>query len=158
MEVQAEDERGHGEDGEDAVVEGKDAKDAAGVELAEEAGIGERVVEDSGDEETGEDEEKIDAGGAKGEGIVDKALEGGVRGAGKEMRTGDAEDREATDTVECGKMARVGASLRYAMAVAAGLHFFSMVAARKGRMNSLGRGKIRCRQLISLDPWALKPF
>jgi hypothetical protein len=136
MEVEAKEECGKGEGGEDAVVQGEDAEDAAGVELAEEAGIGERVVEDTGDQETGEDEEEIDAGGAKGEGIPDEGLEGGVRSGGKEMGAGDAEDREATDTVECGEMACVGASLRYAMAVAAGLHSSSMVAARKRMISS----------------------
>jgi hypothetical protein len=53
---------------------------------------------------------------------VDIVFECGVGGAGKEMRASNAQDREATDTVERGKMARVGASLRYAMAVAAVLH------------------------------------
>jgi hypothetical protein len=158
MEVEAEDEGGQGEGGEDAVVQGEDSKDAAGVELTKEAGIWERVVEDTGDEETGEDEEEIDAAGAKSEGFVDEGFERGVGGGGKEVRTSDAEDREATDAVECGKMARVGACLRYAMAVAAGLHSFSMVAARTRRMNSRSGGKTRCGQLISLDPWALEPF
>jgi hypothetical protein len=48
MKVEAEDEGGDRENGENAVVEREDAEDAAGVELAEEAGIGKRVVEDSG--------------------------------------------------------------------------------------------------------------
>jgi hypothetical protein len=57
--------------------------------------------------------------------------------AGK-MRAGDTEDRKATDTVECGKMSRIGTCLGYALADAAGLHFFSMVAAREGQ-HSLGQ-------------------
>ena len=111
MEVEAEEERGKGEGGEDAVVQGEDAEYAAGVELAEVAGIGERVVENTGDQETGEGEEEIDAAGAKGEGIPDEDFEGGVRGGGEEMGAGDAEDREATDTVEGRKVTRIRASL-----------------------------------------------
>jgi hypothetical protein len=56
-----------------------------------------------------------------------------VGGAGKEVRASDAQDREATDTVECGKVTRIRASLRCALAVVAGLHPFSMVAATAGR-------------------------
>jgi hypothetical protein len=111
MEVEAADESGDGVEGENSIVEGKDTQDTAGVELAEEVGIGERVVEDTGDEETGEDEEEIDAAGAEGEGFVDEGFKRGVGAGGEQVGSGNAEDSEATDTVERGKMARVGASL-----------------------------------------------
>jgi hypothetical protein len=47
------------------------------------------------------------------------------------MGAGDAEDGEATDTVERGQVARIGASLRNAPAIIAGVHSVSMVAAKK---------------------------
>ena len=61
---------------------------------------------------------------------MDEDFEGRVGIAGEDMGAGDAEDREATNAVECGKVARIGASLRYTLAVAADLHSSSMVAAR----------------------------
>ena len=83
MEVEAEGEGGQGKHGEDTVVEGEDSQGSACVELAEEAGTGKGIVEDSRDEEAGEDEEEVDADCTKGKRIVDDRFEGRM-GAGRE--------------------------------------------------------------------------
>ena len=61
---------------------------------------------------------------------MDQGFKGRVGGAGEDVGASDAEDRESTDTVKSGKVPRVGASFRYPVAAGAGLHSFSMVAAR----------------------------
>jgi hypothetical protein len=124
VKVEAEEEGGNGIERENAIVEGKDAKGTARVELAEEAGIGKRVVEDSCNEEAGEDEKEVHATGAEGEDLVAEGLEGGVRVGGEEVGAGDAEDSETADAVERRKMPRVGTSLGYDLALVGGVHLF----------------------------------
>lgn len=51
VEVKAKDQGGDGEGCDDSVIEGEDAEDSAGVELAEEGGVGEPIGGDSGEEE-----------------------------------------------------------------------------------------------------------
>ena len=92
------------EDEEDGVVEGKDAQAAAGIELAEVARVAERVVKDAGDEEAGEDEEKINAMCAKGGGSVKGLAPGAGRCSEEEVGGDNADDSEATQPIECGEM------------------------------------------------------
>jgi hypothetical protein len=124
VKVEAEKESGDGEDRKDSIVEGKDAQGTASVELAEESGIGERVVEDSRNQEAGEDEKEVHATGTEGEGLVADGFEGGVRVGGEEVGAGDAEDSETADAVERRKMTRIGTSLGYDLALVTGVHLF----------------------------------
>jgi hypothetical protein len=87
----------------ETVVEGEDAEGAAGVEGFEEVWLVESVEEDPGDEEAGENEEKVHPDVEGVDGCVDGVEEGRacVRVRQEEMKGKDEEDCEAADTVEC---------------------------------------------------------
>ena len=101
-------ERGEGEkDEEDAVIEGKNADGAAGVEGAEEGGRVHGTEEDAGDEEAGEGEEKVNADPG---GVADLGEEIEDTGAGGEVGPHEVideneEDGEAAEAVESGDVA-----------------------------------------------------
>jgi hypothetical protein len=120
--VDAEDEGSDGKGSEHTVIKRKDAEDSASVELAKEGGVGEGIVEDSGNEEAGEDEEEVDAAGTKGEGAVNDGLEQGVGGGGEQMRSKYGEDSEAADAIKGRYVARVGAGFGRCGAGGAGRH------------------------------------
>ena len=109
MEVEAKDQGGDCEGCEDSVIEGEDAQDSACVELAKEGGVGERVVEDSGDEEAGKDEEQIDTIGTEGQGVVDSPLKSRVWSGREQMGACNSEDSEAADAIQGRDMPREGA-------------------------------------------------
>ena len=99
---------GEGEEREEkAIVKREDAEGAARVEVAEEVGLVEGVVEDAGDEEAGEGEEEGDAD-PEGSSDVDEEAEegGGVGVVGPEEVVGeDEEDGDAADAIKRGDMA-----------------------------------------------------
>jgi len=115
MEVEAKDQGGDGEDCEDSVIEGEDAQDPACVELAKVGRVGERIVEDSSDEEAGKDEEQIDTIGTEGVGAMQGGLEGGVWTEGEKLGADNPDNPdncEATDTIQSRYVPRVGACFR----------------------------------------------
>lgn len=88
---------------EETVVEGKDAQGAASVKGFEEVGLVERVEQDAGDEEAGENEEEVDSDVEGVDDGVDDVEDGrscgGVRQ--EEMKGEDEKDCETADSIEC---------------------------------------------------------
>lgn len=122
MEVEAEGNGSDGVGGDDSVIERKDAEGSTGVELTEEAWVGERIVEDAGDEEAGQNEEQVDAVRPKGESAMQDGLEGGMRSEREQVGAENAENCEATHTIQGRYVPRVGACFRYIGTGIAGRH------------------------------------
>jgi hypothetical protein len=85
-------------DDEDEKVDGPDAQSATRIEVAEVAGLVAGFEEDGGDQESGEDEEEIDAGPSPERGLVEER----VFEAGMAMVEDDAEDGDAAEPLEFG--------------------------------------------------------
>ena len=87
--------------GDDEVKDREDAKAAACVEAAEVSGVVAGVVEDTGDEKTGEDEEEVDAHPSVLPDVVECAENGTAMGASTEVVEEDHGDGEGADAIEC---------------------------------------------------------
>lgn len=87
---------------ENAVVEGEDAKGAAGVEGFEEVREGACVEQDAGDEKAGENEEEVDAEVAGLANAIDEIQKfgAGVWIGREEVEEEDHEDGKSSDSVE----------------------------------------------------------
>jgi hypothetical protein len=84
------------------VIEGEDSENAPGVELGEEARIGERVIQNAGDEKAGENKKEIDPEESVVKDVTDhvdkETLDSGV--GLKYMGENDHKDGHAAKTVQ----------------------------------------------------------
>ncbi len=93
------------EDDQGAVVEREDAQDAAGVEVPQPAGRPLGVIEDAGDQESGQDEEEVHAAPSRaGQARKPECGAGySVLGRTAEVDHHDHEDRQAAEAIEAGE-------------------------------------------------------